>query len=50
MLKFSVNTEFRTLDDIYLFVTAQVQIGRSEYVGQCPEPMKQHGGELDDYD
>lgn len=30
-------------------VAAQVQIGRSEYMGQRTEPMEQHGSELYDY-
>lgn len=34
----------------HLFIAAKVQVGRSEYVGQGPEPMEQHGGELYDDD
>lgn len=34
----------------YLFGAAQVELGRSEYVGQRAEPMEQHGGELYYYD
>lgn len=32
----------------YLFVPTQVC--RGEYVGECSEPMEQHGGELNHYD